>query len=89
MPWSKNFTAPLALKIYEKLNEIFRDVFDDEGICLHDDTTANDIEDWDSYGHIYLVVAIEKGFDMKITMGETVTLKNVGEMVDLILKRKG
>ena len=76
-------------EIYEKLNEIFRDVFDDEGICLHDDTTANDIEDWDSYGHIYLVVAIEKGFDMKITMGETVTLKNVGELVDLILKRKG
>ena len=32
-------------EIYEKLNEIFRDVFDDEGICLHDDTTANDIED--------------------------------------------
>lgn len=70
--------------IYAKLNEIFRDVFDDESITVNDNTTANDIEDWDSLEHINLVVAIENCFKIKFNMGEVAVLKNVGEMVDLI-----
>ena len=73
--------------VYEKLHEVFWDVFDDDTIKLSDETTANDIEDWDSLEHISLVVAVEKKFDVKFSMGEVNTMKNVGEMVDIILER--
>lgn len=72
---------------YIKLNEVFRDVFDDETIEVNDATTANDIEDWDSLEHINLVVAVEKCFGIKFNMGEVAKLKNVGEMMDLILSK--
>lgn len=70
---------------YEKLNEVFRDVFDDEEIVVNDATTSNDIEDWDSLEHINLVSAVEQAFGIKFSMGQVVTMKNVGEMVDIIL----
>ena len=73
--------------IFEKLNEIFRDYFDDESICLKDETTADDIEDWDSLEHINLIVTIEKEFGMKLSMGEVTTMKNVGAMADIIADR--
>lgn len=73
-------------EVYERLNEVFRDVFDDESIELHDETTADDIEDWDSFEHINLVVAVEEEFSFKIPMGKVITMKNVGEMVDIILE---
>ena len=75
--------------IYERLNTVFRDVFDDEEITVNDATTSADIEDWDSLEHINLVAAVEKEFGMKFTMGQVVTMKNVGEMVDFILKSIG
>ena len=74
-------------ELYERLNEVFQDVFDDEDITVNDATTANDIEDWDSLEHINLVVAVEKKFGIKFNMGEVNNFKNVGEMVDIILSR--
>lgn len=74
-------------EVFSKLNEIFRDYFDDEAITLTDATTADDIEDWDSLEHINLIVAVEKAFGMKFTMGEVTTMKNVGAMVDIIIER--
>ncbi len=71
---------------YERLTKVFRDVFDDDEIVLQDSTTAADIEDWDSFEHINLVVAVEDEFSFKIPMGKVVTMKDVGEMVDLILE---
>ena len=71
-------------EIYEQLNEVFRDVFDDESITVSDETTADDIEDWDSLEHINLIAAVEQQFGVRFNMGQIVTLKNVGEMVDLI-----
>ncbi len=76
-------------EVYEKLNGVFRDVFDDEDITVNDATTADDIEDWDSLEHINLVVAVEKCFGIKFTMGEVTGMKNVGEMADIILGRAG
>lgn len=72
-------------EVFARLTSVFRDVFDDESIVLEETTTSDDIEDWDSFEHINLIVAIEDEFSFKIPMGKTVTLKNVGEMVDLIL----
>lgn len=74
-------------EVFKKLDEVFQDVFDDDSIMVNENTTSNDIEDWDSLEHINLVVAVEKKFDMKFNMGEVNSMKNVGEMVDIILKR--
>ncbi len=74
-------------EVYEILNGIFQEVFDDDQITVNDSTTADDIEDWDSLEHINLVVAIEKKYNIKFNMGEVNKFKNVGEMVDKIIER--
>ena len=74
-------------EIYKNLDEVFQDVFDDENIHVNSETTADDIEDWDSLEHINLVVAIENRFGMKFKMNEVTSMKNVGEMVDIIVER--
>ena len=75
-------------EIYASLDEVFQDVFDDDTIHVNVETTADDIEEWDSLEHINLVVAVEKKFGVKFTMGEVTGMKNVGEMVDIILERQ-
>lgn len=72
--------------VFSRLNGVFREVFDDDSIEVNDSTTSADIEDWDSFEHINLIVAVEKEFEMKIPMGKVLTMKNVGEMVDIILE---
>ena len=72
-------------EIYSKLNEVFSDVFDEE-IAVTEDTTAADIEDWDSLTHITLISEVEDAFGIKMSMKDVLSLKNVGEMVDVILK---
>lgn len=74
-------------EIYTRLDTVFQSVFDNESIHVTDATTADDIEDWDSFEHINLVVAVEKEFGIKFSMGQTNKLKNVGEMVDIILTK--
>lgn len=71
-------------EIYERLNEVFQDVFGDDDITVNDETTAADIDEWDSLRHITLLAAIEDEFDIEFSMGQTVKMKNVGEMVDYI-----
>ena len=71
-------------EIFERLNAVFRDVFGDDGITVCDETTAADIEGWDSLRHITLLAAIEDEFDIEFSMGQTVKMKNVGEMADYI-----
>ena len=72
---------------YVKLNKVFQEVFDDEEITVNDATTANDIEDWDSLEHVNLIVAVEKCFGIKFTIGEVTSMKKVGDMMDLILAK--
>ena len=74
-------------QIIYRLNEVFRDVFDDESLEITAQTTADDIEDWDSIEHITLIGAVEDEFGMRFKMGEVSGMKNVGEMVDIILER--
>lgn len=73
-------------EVFVELNEVFRDVFDDDSITVSENTTANDIEDWDSLMHISLISAVEDEFTIKFTMKEVVGMKNVGEMADIILR---
>lgn len=74
-------------EVYKRLEEVFKDVFDDDDIRISPDTTAADIDDWDSIEHINLVGAVEDEFGIRFTMGEVSGMKNVGEMADIILKR--
>ncbi|MDE6580595.1 MAG: acyl carrier protein [Ruminiclostridium sp.] len=74
-------------EIFERLNGVFRDVFDDDSITVSEDTTANDIEDWDSLNHITLIDAVESEFGVRFTMGEVSGMKNVGEMAQIIKER--
>ena len=69
-------------EIFNKLSEIFIDVLDLDEVELTDETSANDIEEWDSLSHIQLIVAIEKAFGIKFTSREIMKWKNVGEMVN-------
>ena len=71
-------------EIFQTLNEVFRDVFDDESITVNDQTTAADVDGWDSHMHISLIDAVEEAFDIRFDMKTVVKMKNVGEMVDVI-----
>ena len=80
----------MAISMDNQLEVLMKNLktgFDDDTIEVHDETTANDIEDWDSFEHINLVIAVEKKFNVKFTVGEANEMKNVGEMVDIILER--
>lgn len=74
-------------EIYERLTAVFRDVFDDETLTIGDSTTADDIKDWDSIEHITLIGAVEDEFGIRFRMGEVSGMKNVGEMVRIIMER--
>lgn len=73
-------------EVFDRLNNVFRDVFDDDSIVVNDTTTANDIEEWDSLIHITLISEIEDEFDIRFKMKEVTKMNNVGEMVDKILE---
>lgn len=74
-------------EVFEKITEIFREEFDDDTLIIVDETNSADIEDWDSLAHVELVMTMEKEFNMKFNIKEVGKLKNVGEMVDLILSK--
>jgi acyl carrier protein len=67
-----------------QIEKIFRDVLDDERITLTEDTTAKDIEKWDSLTHILIIVGMEKHFNIKFTSTEIIDWKNVKAMIDSI-----
>ena len=74
-------------EVFNKVQDIFRDIFDDPDLVINDSTNSDDIEDWDSLNHINLVVAIEKEFKIKFNFTELASLKNVGAMVDLMAEK--
>ena len=74
-------------EIFARLNKVFQEVFDDPSIRLTPQTTADDIEDWDSLEHITLISAVEREFRMKFKMKEIPLMKNVGEMAGIIQER--
>lgn len=76
-----------AREVFSRLNRVFQEVFDDSSIQVTPQTTADDIDDWDSLEHITLISAVEREFRMKFKMGEISSMRNVGEMAQIILER--
>jgi acyl carrier protein len=74
-------------EIISECNKIFIDQLDNSAIVLKRETTAADVEEWDSLTHIQLVVAVEKHFKIRFTTAEIQGFKNVGEMCDTIEKK--
>jgi acyl carrier protein len=74
-------------EVVERLNRLFRDIFDDDDISVTDATTAADIDGWDSLAHITLILGVEREFRIKMTAAEVGSLKNVGQMIDIITAR--
>lgn len=70
--------------ILAALNLIFADVVDETDIALKRETTARDVDDWDSLNHIQFIVAIERHFKIKFTRAEIASWMNVGDMCDAI-----
>lgn len=74
-------------EVLKKVNEVFHEVFDNDDIVVKEETTAADIDGWDSLRHITLIEEIEDAFDMRFTMKEVNGMKNVGEMIGIIAER--
>lgn len=76
-------------EILERVETVFRDVLENDDITLNPETTADDVDDWDSLNHIQLVVAVEKEFKIRFSSREIQSWRNVGEMIDCISKKLG
>jgi acyl carrier protein len=74
-------------EIVSRLTPIFRDVFDNEALVVSDGMTAKDVPTWDSLSNINMIIAVEKAFGVKFSIKDVRSLKNVGELLELI-KRK-
>lgn len=74
-------------EILADVQDIFREVLDNDEIVLTPETTANDVDDWDSLSHIQLIVAIEKKFKIKFTSKEILSWSNVAEMIECITSK--
>ena len=74
--------------VFETLNRVFQEVFDDDCLVVDQTTTAQDVDGWNSLAHIRLMVSIEKAFKLRFSAAEIASLKNVGDMVDLILRKQ-
>ena len=72
------------MDVLSKVQEVFRDIFDDETLVLTKETTANDIEDWDSLAHINIIASCEADFKIKFSIDEIVAFKCVGDFIDSI-----
>ena len=73
----------------EQIQQIFRDVFDRPALTIGRQTTARDVDGWDSLAHINLVDAIERRFRITFALGELQSLRHVGDMIDLIVRKAG
>jgi acyl carrier protein len=72
-------------KILLQIQEIFREVLDDNDINLNEEITSNDLEDWDSLTHIMIILDIEKKFKIKFSSSEILKWKNIGAIIDSII----
>ena len=71
-------------EILNTITGIMRDVFDEDDLEVSEVTSAEDVEEWDSLSHVRLIVAIERKFGFKFKNSEIESLKNVGDLVNMV-----
>ena len=74
-------------QVLSQVQSVFRDIFDQPDLILKPETSAAQIEEWDSLAHMRLVSAIERQFKIRFGLGELQALKNVGDILQLIEKK--
>ncbi len=79
----------MSTDLLAKLTDIFQEVFEDDDLQITRDTSAADIEEWDSLMHVALLLNVEQGFGIKFNSGDVSGLKSVGDLADLIAARQG
>lgn len=75
--------------VHERARAVFREVFEDDTLEIHDDMVASDVVDWDSFNHITLVMSLEEEFELKFPTREVMGWKNVGEMLRSVEAKLG
>lgn len=76
-----------AETIFERVNVVFRRVFNNPDINVHRETTAKDIQGWDSITHLDIITGMEEEFQIEITGFEVMNLNNVGDLLDLLAEK--
>lgn len=71
----------------DRFLQVFRDVFQNPGLDVHDSTTAADVVGWDSFHHVQLIVALEDTFDIRFTTKEIAGLQRVSDIKDVVRAR--
>ncbi len=79
--------ADILVQVADTIRDVL-DVQGDKNLMIDRNTTADQTEGWDSFNHINIVVAIEQQFHVKFKTAEIESLRNVGELVDLIARKK-
>jgi acyl carrier protein len=73
--------------ILERLTPVLREVFDNDELVATAELTARQVPGWDSLGHVRLFVEIERAFGMRFSATEIGSLKNVGQLAQLIARK--
>ena len=74
-------------KIENSIIEMFNDVFEIKDIVINDELSQKDVEDWDSIGHVRLIIAIQEEFNIDIPIKDTISLSTVGRIIDYVCKK--
>jgi acyl carrier protein len=74
-------------EVANKLTNIFRKIFNNDTLILTNELTANDVEQWDSLSHMLLITEIENAFSIKFKLKDLNKMRNVGDMIDLLLSK--
>ena len=71
-----------------RVQEIFREVFDNQNITITENTSPEEIEDWDSFNHVKLILSLEEAFDIKFDVEEVVELNKVSDIINAVKNKK-
>lgn len=75
------------MDILEQIQPIFRDILDNEELVLTRESKADNVEGWDSLAHVHIVMAVGKHFGVRFGLDDLQSMKNVGDMCDLISRK--
>ena len=82
-------TVDQSKDLLAELQNVFRETFQDDEITIFRETTASDIDGWDSLMHVSLLMSVEAEFGVRFSSSEVALLNDVGELIDLVRDKKG